>query len=211
MCYVKLKKSWLDWSNGYDVPLERTTLRGIDKHAAIAGKAFDDPEIEEPVKQRDAIWHCFVSKRGKSGVPTFKSKQLDLAIVIETEDFNHAVDRRELLQINTKSGNDKPRKPRKPRKSSRSMIGPISESEPGSCLVSCLSYALWCLLNQVPPQNDDSLFEDLEFPVQNVLESASDLDAAGPSDKRVDRSRGTVSSALGFKRTRPTTVSHQSL
>lgn len=187
MCYATLKKSWLKWSNDYDVPLERTTLRGIKRHAAIAGKALEGSK--EPVKQRDAIWNCFF-KRGKNGQATFKSEQLDLAVIIDTEDYNHAVERRELLHISTKSGDEKPRKPRK---SSRSMIGPISESEPGSFLVSRLSYALWSLLSQVPPQNDDSLFEDLDC-----------------GDKGVSSSDGTESSAFGFKRTRPTTVSHQS-
>jgi hypothetical protein len=157
MCYNKLKKRWLDWSNGYDVPLERTTLRGIKRHAAIAGKALaasedSDGEPPEPVKLRDAIWPCFIAKRPRTGEVVFKSGQLDLAIEIYSEDFDHAVERR----------------------------------------------------------NDSSLFEHPKSPVQNVL-TATDLDAA--SDKGVGSSHGTAataSSALGFKRTRPTTVSHPS-
>jgi hypothetical protein len=63
----------------------------------------------------------------------------------------------------------------------------------------------------VERRNEGSLFEHPKSPVQNVLESAADSDAA--NDKGIGSSHGTAaraSSALGFKRTRPTTVSHPS-
>lgn len=153
MCYNKLKQRWLDWSNGYDVPLERTTLRGIKRYAAIAGKALapsedSDGEPPEPVKQRDAIWMCFITTRARTGEVIFKGGQLDLAIEIYSDDFDRAMEKR----------------------------------------------------------TDGSLFEHPKSPVQNVtvLESAT-----APSDKGIGSSHGTASSA-GLKRTRPTTVSHQS-
>lgn len=72
----------LAWSEGYTVPIERTTLRGVKVYAAIAGK-----DLTEPAKQRDAIWHFFFRIRGKSAEPKFKAEQLALAVVIDHKDF----------------------------------------------------------------------------------------------------------------------------
>ena len=90
ICYDALKHMWLKWSRGYDVPIESTTLRGVKVHAAIAGKA-----LTQPVKQRDAIWHFVYKIRGRATEPTFKAEQIDLAIVIDQDDFREAEDRRE--------------------------------------------------------------------------------------------------------------------
>lgn len=80
-----LKPFWLKWSLGFDIPLERTTLRGVDEHAPIAGY-----EHVGPAKERDAIWHFFYKVRGKGSEPTFKAKQLQLAVVVDEDDYNHA-------------------------------------------------------------------------------------------------------------------------
>ena len=90
ICYDALKPAWLKWSKGYDVPMERTTLQGIKVHAAITGKAQT-----QPTKQRDAMWHFFYKIRGRAAEPTFKGDQLDLAVVIDQEDFEAVEDRRE--------------------------------------------------------------------------------------------------------------------
>jgi hypothetical protein len=82
MCYNILQKKWLVWSKGYTVLIERTTLRGVKVYAAIAGK-----DLTEPAKQHDTIWHFFFRVRGRGTEPKFKAKQLQLAVVIDHEDF----------------------------------------------------------------------------------------------------------------------------
>ena len=64
MCYNVLQKKWLEWSEGYVVPIERTTLRGVKVYAAIAGK-----DLMEPVNQHDAIWHFFFQNPWKEYRP----------------------------------------------------------------------------------------------------------------------------------------------
>jgi hypothetical protein len=56
-----LEDKWLAWSKGYKIPLEETTLRGLNVFAAIAGKG-----LTQPVKKRDAIWSFFYKVRGIS-------------------------------------------------------------------------------------------------------------------------------------------------
>jgi hypothetical protein len=92
-CYYAVNPKWLEWSRGYDVPLERTTLRGRKVHAPIAGKALST----RPAK-RDAIWDFFYKIRGRATEPTFKAEQIDLYVVIEPEDFECAEQRREQLK-----------------------------------------------------------------------------------------------------------------
>jgi hypothetical protein len=92
MCYDALQKKWLTWSNGYLVPMERTTLRGAKVYAPIAGK-----DLAEPVKQRDAIWHFFFKVRGKGPEPKFRAEQLQLAVVLDYEDIAHIELRKEQL------------------------------------------------------------------------------------------------------------------
>lgn len=82
MCYNVLQKKWLEWSEGYMLPIEKTTLRGVKVFAAIAGK-----DLTEPAKQNDAIWHFVFKVRGKSKEHKFKAEQLQLAVVIDYEDF----------------------------------------------------------------------------------------------------------------------------
>jgi hypothetical protein len=98
-CYRALQKSWLEWSGGYAVPIERTTLRGTKVHAPIAGMA-----LRGPAPQRDAIWHFFFKTRGRATEPTFKAEQIELAIVLEPEDFIRAEQSRE--RLNDPDGGD---------------------------------------------------------------------------------------------------------
>ena len=69
-CYDALQWSWLEYTCGYQVPLANTTLRGVQIHAPIAGKA-----LLEPAKSHDAIWH-FVCKLcgGSSTAPKFRAE-----------------------------------------------------------------------------------------------------------------------------------------
>jgi hypothetical protein len=76
------------------VPIERTTLRGVKVHAPIAGKALTPPLA---AKQRDAIWDFFFKIRGKATLKTFRTGQIDLAVVIESEDFKCAEERRDIM------------------------------------------------------------------------------------------------------------------
>ena len=85
------------------VPIERTTLRGVKVYAAIAGK-----DLTEPAKQRDAIWHFFFRVRGRSNEPKFKAEQLQLAVVIDHEDFARVELRKE--EPNEVAGTDTPTK-----------------------------------------------------------------------------------------------------
>ena len=91
-CYNLLKPFWLKWSLGFDIPLERTTLRGVNEHAPIAGY-----EHVGPAKEHDAIWHFFYKIRGKGSEPTFKVRQLQLAVVIDEDDFNRAEEMKNLV------------------------------------------------------------------------------------------------------------------
>jgi hypothetical protein len=88
MCYDALQPSWNEWSKGYHVPLERTTLRGVSVYAPIAGKAR-----QEPANERDAIFDQFMTTRKNGQV--FKPRQIDLAVIIDDNDFQCAEDRRE--------------------------------------------------------------------------------------------------------------------
>lgn len=90
MCYTALQQKWLAWSEGYPVPIERTTLRGVKVYAPIAGK-----DLTGPAKQRDAIWHYFFKTRGKAAVPKFRADQIQLAVVIDYDDFQSAELRKE--------------------------------------------------------------------------------------------------------------------
>jgi hypothetical protein len=64
------------------MPIKRTTLRGAKVIAAIAGK-----DLLELVKKNDAIWHFFLKVCGKGKELKFKAQQLQLAVVIDYEDF----------------------------------------------------------------------------------------------------------------------------
>lgn len=88
MCYDALQPSWREWSNNYCVPLERTTLRGLTIYAPIAGKAR-----QQPAKELDAILDQFMTTR-KDGKQVFKARQLELVLVIDNVDFQHAEERR---------------------------------------------------------------------------------------------------------------------
>lgn len=92
MCYNVLQTKWLVWSKGYVVPIERTTLRGAKVYAAIAGK-----DLTEPEKQHDAIWHFFFRVRGKSAEKKFRAEQLQLAVVIDHEEYERVQLRKEEL------------------------------------------------------------------------------------------------------------------
>jgi hypothetical protein len=81
---------WHEWSKGYQVPLQNTTLRGVKVHAAIAGKA-----LTEAVKQRDAIYDLFVKGRGKAKERSFKPEQIELAIMVDEQDYLEAERKRE--------------------------------------------------------------------------------------------------------------------
>jgi hypothetical protein len=92
MCYIALEPKWSVWSAKYILPLTKTTLRGLSIYAPIAGK-----DLPQPAKPRDAIWSSFYHARGtKSRVPTFKTGEIQLALVIDFEDFLHAEEKREL-------------------------------------------------------------------------------------------------------------------
>jgi hypothetical protein len=110
VCYEAVLPHWDQWSGGhggYKIPLTQTTLRGIKIHAPIAGKDY-----RGPVKNRDAIWEFFFKKRGKSTMATFRAVELELAIVIDFEDFKCAEKRRNrmynigLPDSNSDSDND---------------------------------------------------------------------------------------------------------
>ena len=89
-CYNLLQPSWLEWSGGYHVPIEKTTLRGITIHAAIAGKDF-----RGLAKNKDAILGFFMKQQGKDGGKVFRNQQIDLAVVIDAVDYKHALEARE--------------------------------------------------------------------------------------------------------------------
>lgn len=90
-CYDALQGSWLEYTRGYQVPIENTTLRGVQIHAPIAGKA-----LREPAKLHDAIWHFVCKPRGSSSSePKFKAEQVELAVVISNLDFKKAEDKKE--------------------------------------------------------------------------------------------------------------------
>jgi hypothetical protein len=90
-CYNTLQPSWCEWSNGYCVPLERTTLRGLTVYAPIAGKAR-----QQPADERDAILDHFMTTR-KNGERVFKPRQIDLAVVIDDKDFQCAEEWRDQM------------------------------------------------------------------------------------------------------------------
>jgi hypothetical protein len=89
-CYDALQGSWLEYTRGYQIPIENTTLRGVQIHAPIAGKA-----LREPARPRDAIWHFVCKTRGATSEPKFKAEQVELAVVISDSDFKKAEDKRE--------------------------------------------------------------------------------------------------------------------
>jgi hypothetical protein len=91
-CYGLLRPFWLKWSLGFDIPLEQTTLRGVDEHVPITGY-----EHLGPAKECDAIWHFFYKVHGKGLEPTFKARQLQLAVIIDEDDFNHAEEMKNLV------------------------------------------------------------------------------------------------------------------
>jgi len=84
MCYDTLQLSWREWSNGYCVPLERTTLWGLTVYAPIAGKAR-----QQPANECDAILDYFMTTR-KNSEQVFKPHQIDLVVVIDDKDFQCA-------------------------------------------------------------------------------------------------------------------------
>lgn len=86
---------WREYTRGYDVPLVRTTLRGVRVHAAIAGKALGG----KPAKPRDAIWHFVCKIRGNSTEPKFRTDQVQLAVVISNDDFRGAEEKRAEFQL----------------------------------------------------------------------------------------------------------------
>jgi len=98
MCYNVLQKKWLEWSKGYIVPIEGTTLRGVKVYAAITGK-----DLTEPAKQQDVIWHFLFRVCGKSTEPTFKAEQIQLAVVINYKDYACIKFRKEKLNGSTTS------------------------------------------------------------------------------------------------------------
>ena len=105
-CYELLQSRWMRWSAGYRVAIEDTTLRGLRIHTAIAGK-----DLIGPVKERDAILHFFMKPRGgKSDGVVFKSGQVDLAIVIDHEDYILAMDMKERVYELDENGTSIPRK-----------------------------------------------------------------------------------------------------
>jgi hypothetical protein len=89
-CYNQLQRRWLEWSGGYQVAIEDTTLRGMKIHAAIAGK-----DLLEPPKERDAILHFFLKPCGKTSEVVFKPGQIELALVIDEMDYKLALEKRE--------------------------------------------------------------------------------------------------------------------
>ncbi len=121
MCYNVLQKKWLAWSKGYTVPIERTMLRGVKVFAAIAGK-----DLTGPVKEHDAIWHFFFKTRGRGTEPKFKAEQLQLAVVIDYEDFAHVKLRRG--ELNEDTGMNRPTK--------------VSKYNPGSVCVSLIAHSI---------------------------------------------------------------------
>jgi len=88
MCYNVLQLSWNEWSKGYHVLLERTMLWGVSVYAPIARKAR-----QEPANERDAIFDQFMTTHKNGQV--FKPHQIDLAMIIDDNDFQCAEDRRE--------------------------------------------------------------------------------------------------------------------
>ena len=100
MCYELLQDKWLKWSRGCEIPLVETTLRGVRVHAALAGK-----DLTWPAKQRDAIWNFFYKARGGSKKSTFKAEEIVLAVVIDTEDFEHAEEHRNSGDANVSTTN----------------------------------------------------------------------------------------------------------
>jgi hypothetical protein len=103
MCYDVLQTKWLAWSNGYVVPIERTTLRGSKIFAAIAGQ-----DLTVPAKGQDAIWHFVFKARGHNIKPKFRAKQLQLTLAIDYEEFAQVELRRE--ELNEVTGSDVPTK-----------------------------------------------------------------------------------------------------
>ena len=110
-CYNILQEKWLAWSKGYTIPIERTTLQGAKIIAAIAGK-----DLLEPVKKHDVMWHFFFKAR-QGNEPKFKAEQLQLAVIIDYEDFADVElrkeDAEELDGVTTLTGMDTRRKPKK--------------------------------------------------------------------------------------------------
>jgi hypothetical protein len=98
-CYNLLHRRWLEWSGGYQVAIENTTLRGTKIHAAIAGK-----DLSEPPKERDAILHFFLKPRGKTNEVVFKPGQIELALVIGEMDYKLALEKREEAYEQTEDG-----------------------------------------------------------------------------------------------------------
>ena len=94
LCYDQLQACWLEWSGGYHVPIEKTTLRGDAIHAAIAGKG-----LRGPAAKRDTILGCFMKQQQgkKAGEKVFRSSQLDLAVVIDAVDYKCAMTQRERI------------------------------------------------------------------------------------------------------------------
>ena len=105
MCYNVLQKKWLAWLKGYMVPIERTTLQGAKVYAAIAGK-----DLTEPEKRHDAIWHFFFRAHGKGTELKFRAEQLQLAVVIDHEEYERVQLRKEELDgitgVNTPTSKD---------------------------------------------------------------------------------------------------------
>jgi hypothetical protein len=90
-CYDQLQQRWLVWSRGHHVAIQDTTLRGIKILAAIAGK-----DLIGPAKERDAILDFFMKPHGgKLDGVVFKPGQIDLAIVIDSDDYHTALRKRE--------------------------------------------------------------------------------------------------------------------
>ena len=89
-CYNKLVQRWLEWSEGYNVPIEKTTLRDAKVQSAIAGK-----DLADPVKEFDAILDYFMKPHGKTGELVFKPGQLKLALVIDHKILEEITNQRE--------------------------------------------------------------------------------------------------------------------
>jgi len=90
-CYDQLQQRWLLWSGGHHVAIHDTTLRGLKIHAAITGKDFIGP-----VQECDTILHFFMKPHGgRSDGVIYRSSQVDLAVIIDSVDYFHVMDKRE--------------------------------------------------------------------------------------------------------------------
>lgn len=91
LCFNSIEARLLEWSCGYHIRMDHTTLRAEAKYAPIAGYARKMQKIE--VKKEDAIWDFFLTKRGRAKEPTFNAgHDLELHICLEQEDYYKALE-----------------------------------------------------------------------------------------------------------------------